>query len=110
MSVEVVEARYPIRIESAGLVPDSGGAGGRRGGLGTFREYRLLAGGHASSAAESGGPGPFGGNGGAPGGAPRRGAGEGPVVGNGYWKTRQKLGETNVFFETCQFYLIELFF
>ena len=71
MSVEVVEARYPIRIESAGLVPDSGGAGEHRGGLGTFREYRLLASGHASSAAESGGPGPFGGNGGAPGGAYR---------------------------------------
>jgi N-methylhydantoinase B len=71
MPVEVVEARYPIRIESAGLVPDSGGAGEHRGGPGIFREYRLLAGGHASSAAESGGAGPFGGNGGAPGGGYR---------------------------------------
>ncbi len=68
MSVEVVESRYPIRVESAGLVPDSGGAGLHRGGPGMFREYRILAEGNASSAAGCGDSGPFGGNGGMPGG------------------------------------------
>jgi N-methylhydantoinase B len=71
MPVEVVEARYPIRIESAGLTPDSGGAGQHRGGPGTYREYRLLAPGDVSSAAGSGEAGPFGGKGGGPG-APYR--------------------------------------
>jgi len=69
MPIEVVEARYPIRIESAGLVPDSGGAGEYRGGSGAFREYRLMAAGTVSSAAGAGASGPFGGNGGSPGGA-----------------------------------------
>ncbi|MBT3351463.1 MAG: hydantoinase B/oxoprolinase family protein [Nitrospinaceae bacterium] len=64
MPAEVVEARYPIRIESAGLVPSSGGAGEFRGGPGTYREYRFMAGGHFSSAAESEQTGPFGGKGG----------------------------------------------
>ena len=42
-SVEAIEATYPIRIEQYGFVPDSGGAGKYRGGLGLVRDYRLLA-------------------------------------------------------------------
>ncbi|MGH6953379.1 MAG: hydantoinase B/oxoprolinase family protein [Alphaproteobacteria bacterium] len=41
--VEVLEARHPVRIEEYALVPDSGGAGKHRGGLGLRRSYRLLA-------------------------------------------------------------------
>ena len=40
--VEVLESRYPIRIHSYGLRPDSGGAGRWRGGLGVEREYEVL--------------------------------------------------------------------
>ncbi|MCP5152827.1 MAG: hydantoinase B/oxoprolinase family protein [Ectothiorhodospiraceae bacterium] len=43
MPVEALEARYPVRMESYGLRPDSCGAGRYRGGLGLVREYRLLA-------------------------------------------------------------------
>ncbi|MEE9274296.1 MAG: hydantoinase B/oxoprolinase family protein [bacterium] len=73
MSIEAVETRYPLRIESMGLATDSGGAGRRRGGLGIYREYRLLLEGEAASAADGGGggEGPFGGSGGGPG-APYR--------------------------------------
>jgi N-methylhydantoinase B len=41
-SVEVVEARYPLRVEKAELAPDSGGAGRFRGGLGINVELRVL--------------------------------------------------------------------
>jgi N-methylhydantoinase B len=41
--VEVLEAQHPIRIEEYALIPDSGGAGRHRGGLGLRRRYRLLA-------------------------------------------------------------------
>jgi N-methylhydantoinase B len=41
--VEVLERQHPVRIESYALVPDSGGAGRYRGGLGLCRSYRLLA-------------------------------------------------------------------
>jgi N-methylhydantoinase B len=41
--VETVEQRYPIKIRSFGLVPDSGGAGQYRGGLGVVREYEIRA-------------------------------------------------------------------
>jgi N-methylhydantoinase B len=41
--VEVLERQHPVRIEEYGLVPDSGGAGCFRGGLGLRRSYRLLA-------------------------------------------------------------------
>jgi N-methylhydantoinase B len=43
LPVETLESRYPIRVESYGLRPDSGGAGQFRGGLGLTRSYRLLA-------------------------------------------------------------------
>ncbi len=39
--VEMVETKYPIRFERHALVPDSGGAGKHRGGLGV--EYRVRA-------------------------------------------------------------------
>ncbi len=41
--VEVFESRYPIRVHSYALRPDSGGAGQFRGGLGVAREYEVLA-------------------------------------------------------------------
>lgn len=41
--VEVLERQHPVRIEEYALVPDSGGAGRFRGGLGLARAYRLLA-------------------------------------------------------------------
>lgn len=41
--VEILEREHPVRIEDYGLVPDSGGAGRYRGGLGLQRSYRLLA-------------------------------------------------------------------
>jgi N-methylhydantoinase B len=41
--VEVLERQHPVRIEDYGLIPDSGGAGRFRGGLGLRRSYRLLA-------------------------------------------------------------------
>src|SRR5262249_32331566 len=41
--VEIIEARYPVRIERYGFVPDTGGAGEFRGGLAISRIYRFLA-------------------------------------------------------------------
>lgn len=41
--IEMIEADYPIRIERYGFVPDTGGAGRFRGGVGLEREYRVLA-------------------------------------------------------------------
>jgi len=43
VSVEMIEAAYPIRIERYGILQDSGGAGEFRGGLSMVREYRMLA-------------------------------------------------------------------
>lgn len=41
--VEMVEAKYPVTFLRYGLIPDSGGAGRHRGGLGLVREWRLDA-------------------------------------------------------------------
>jgi N-methylhydantoinase B/oxoprolinase/acetone carboxylase alpha subunit len=41
--VESIEMEYPLRIVRYELVPDSGGSGEFRGGLGIFREYEMLA-------------------------------------------------------------------
>jgi N-methylhydantoinase B/oxoprolinase/acetone carboxylase alpha subunit len=41
--VESIEMEYPLRILRYELVPDSGGSGKHRGGLGIFREYEMLA-------------------------------------------------------------------
>ena len=39
---EVAETQYPFRVEATELVPDSGGPGRRRGGLGLRRLIRIL--------------------------------------------------------------------
>jgi N-methylhydantoinase B len=40
---EVIEKEYPVRMEKYTFVPDTGGAGKYRGGLGVIREYHILA-------------------------------------------------------------------
>ncbi|MEA2322530.1 MAG: N-methylhydantoinase, partial [Solirubrobacteraceae bacterium] len=40
---EVSEAKYPLLVERYELIPDSGGAGRTRGGLGVVTEYRILS-------------------------------------------------------------------
>lgn len=40
--VEPIEARLPVRVEEVTLIPDSGGLGRRRGGLGTRTVIRVL--------------------------------------------------------------------
>ena len=40
--VEAVETEFPVRVESYGLAPDSGGPGTYRGGLGVRRQWRFL--------------------------------------------------------------------
>ncbi len=39
---EVIEANFPIRVESTNLAPDTGGPGRYRGGLATERSWRYL--------------------------------------------------------------------
>jgi N-methylhydantoinase B/oxoprolinase/acetone carboxylase alpha subunit len=41
--VEILETAYPLRCDWRGLVPDSGGAGRTRGGLGTVHQFTFLA-------------------------------------------------------------------
>jgi N-methylhydantoinase B len=41
--VEAVESEFPVRVERYALIADSGGAGQFRGGLGTRRDWRILA-------------------------------------------------------------------
>ena len=41
--IEALELEYPLRVERYELIPDSGGAGSFRGGLGLRREVRYLA-------------------------------------------------------------------
>jgi N-methylhydantoinase B len=40
--VEIIESEFPTRIERFEMLPDSGGAGRWRGGLGFARDYRIL--------------------------------------------------------------------
>ena len=40
---EVLEARYPVRLEAFSFRPHSGGAGRHPGGNGLIRRYRFLA-------------------------------------------------------------------
>ena len=40
--IEVIEAENPLLIEAYGFLPDTGGPGKYRGGLGMVRQYRLL--------------------------------------------------------------------
>jgi len=42
LPAEVTEGRFPVHVERMGLAPDSGGPGKRRGGLGYFKEFRVL--------------------------------------------------------------------
>ena len=42
LPVESIEMEYPLRVESYGFVPDSGGAGKHRGGLGLRRVVRPI--------------------------------------------------------------------
>ncbi len=41
--IEAVETEFPVRVEQYALVTDSAGAGRFRGGLGTRRDWRILA-------------------------------------------------------------------
>ena len=43
VSIEMIEAEYPIRINEYGMVADTGGAGRYRGGLSLVREYEVLS-------------------------------------------------------------------
>src|SRR5205085_9950037 len=40
--IEILEMSFPLRVEEYALVPDSGGAGRWRGGLGARRVWRVL--------------------------------------------------------------------
>lgn len=39
---EIIETKYPLRVEQMALIPDSGGPGRTRGGLGARTDYRVL--------------------------------------------------------------------
>jgi N-methylhydantoinase B len=41
--IEIIESEFPARVERFEIIPDSGGAGEWRGGLGFARDYRILA-------------------------------------------------------------------
>ncbi len=41
--IEIIESEFPARVERFEMIPDSGGAGEWRGGLGFARDYRILA-------------------------------------------------------------------
>ena len=43
MPIEFIEAENPIRVEEYAFLPDTGGPGKYRGGLGIVRQYRILA-------------------------------------------------------------------
>jgi N-methylhydantoinase B len=66
--VEVLESKFPIRIDSYGLLPDSGGPGRRRGGLAIVRDFTSLAPASLSLWLERTVTGPWGVFGGLPGG------------------------------------------
>ncbi|HEY4041839.1 MAG TPA: hydantoinase B/oxoprolinase family protein, partial [Rhodopila sp.] len=40
--IEILEMSFPLRVEEYSLIPDSGGAGTYRGGLGARRVWRVL--------------------------------------------------------------------
>lgn len=40
--IEILESEFPVRVERFELIPDSGGPGQWRGGLGFLRQYRVL--------------------------------------------------------------------
>jgi N-methylhydantoinase B len=70
--IEILEMSFPLRVEEYSLVPDSGGAGKYRGGLGVRRVWRVLERqSHAAVCCERSVTPPFGLSGGLPG-APAR--------------------------------------
>ncbi len=70
--IEILEMSFPLRVEEYALVPDSGGAGAYRGGLGVRRVWRVLENqAHASVCCERTVTPPFGLDGGLPGAAAR---------------------------------------
>ena len=70
--IEIIEMSFPLRVEEYSLVPDSGGAGTFRGGLGVRRVWRVLRrASHASVCCERTVTPPFGLDGGKAGGAAR---------------------------------------
>ena len=70
--IEILEMSFPLRVEEYALVPDSGGAGTFRGGLGVRRVWRVLENdAHAAVCCERTVTPPFGLDGGLPG-APAR--------------------------------------
>lgn len=52
VSVELEEARFPVRYEKAEFIADSGGAGQYQGGLGWERRFRVLRDAHVTSLLE----------------------------------------------------------
>ena len=70
--IEILEMSFPLRVEEYALVPDSGGAGKYRGGLGVRRTWRVLErDAHASVCCERTVTPPFGLDGGQSGGPAR---------------------------------------
>jgi N-methylhydantoinase B len=70
--IEIIEMSFPLRVEEYSLVPDSGGAGTYRGGLGVRRVWRVLERqSHAAVCCERSVTPPFGLAGGLPGAAAR---------------------------------------
>ncbi|MBV9860698.1 MAG: hydantoinase B/oxoprolinase family protein [Alphaproteobacteria bacterium] len=70
--IEILEMSFPLRVEEYALVPDSGGAGTWRGGLGARRVWRVLDHeAHAAVCCERSVTPPFGLAGGRPGGPAR---------------------------------------
>lgn len=66
--IEILESEFPVRLSRFELIPDSGGAGKNRGGLGMVREYQILT--HKAQLTLRGGKhtqAPFGLEGGGPG-------------------------------------------
>lgn len=43
LPIEAMEIEFPVRVERYELIPDAGGAGKYRGGLGVMRDLRILA-------------------------------------------------------------------
>lgn len=64
---EVLEMRYPVRLESFAIRPDSGGRGKHKGGNGVIRRMRFLEAMHAAILSNHRRIAPFGLNGGEPG-------------------------------------------
>ena len=72
--IEILEMSFPLRVEEYALVPDSGGAGTWRGGLGVRRVWRVLERqAHAAVCCERTVTPPFGLAGGQPGAAAKTG-------------------------------------